>query len=322
MLLDHDTLSLARRQHGIVAAHQLSARGVTLSAIARARRAGVVIAVAPGVFRVTSSPETFESRCMTVALRLDGDGFLGGWTAGRLYGLRRMPSTPIHVTTPAHSRRDFPVWCEVHRSRWYHEDQIALHPDGLPIAEPLRMLFGLAAAFNQHRFERAAEDAWHLGLIDPLGAAEYLEQHRCRGKDGVARMERWLDKALGRDRATQSDLERGLLVALEGQGIPRPALQHPLRLPGGEVIHLDLAWPAIRLAVEPGASWWHGGDLAQRRDQERDRACSEVGWMVVRFDETMRLNLADSARQVARIYRRRLDDHSRRPVRLPSEPST
>ena len=62
--------------------------------------------------------------------------------------------------------------------------------------------------------------------------------------------------------------------------------QHPLVLPSGEVIHLDLAWPDVRLAVEPGHSWWHGGDLRQRRDQDRDRACAVVGWHVVRYDES------------------------------------
>ena len=85
-------------------------------------------------------------------------------------------------------------------------------------------------------------------------------------------------------------------------------LQFPLVIGSGEVIHLDIAWPDIRLAVEPGASWWHGGDRAQRRDQERDRACTEVGWMTLRFDETLRADPDTAARQVERIHRRRRAD--------------
>jgi very-short-patch-repair endonuclease len=172
----------------------------------------------------------------------------------------------------------------------------------------MRMLFGLAAAFNQYRFERAAEDAWHLGLITPSEAWGYLERHRCRGKDGVSTMERWLERSMARNRPTQSDLERIFLDALRRRALPEPETQFPLQLRSGEIIHLDIAWPDIRLAVEPGSSWWHGGDAAQRRDHERDRACTEIGWMTVRFDETLRDDPDRAAEQVARIHRRRTAD--------------
>ncbi len=172
----------------------------------------------------------------------------------------------------------------------------------------MRTLFGLAAEFNQFRFERAAEDAWHLGLFTPGEFAEYLELHRCRGKDGVATIERWLERCNAVSRPAQSGLELDAIEALDRIGLPRPERQYPLLLAGGEIIHLDIAWPAIRFAVEPGASWWHGGDLGQRRDQDRDRECGEVGWLISRFDESMRNDLLGAARQIARIHARRTHD--------------
>jgi very-short-patch-repair endonuclease len=84
--------------------------------------------------------------------------------------------------------------------------------------------------------------------------------------------------------------------------------QHPLVLSSGETIHLDISWPAIRLAVEPGASSSHGGNHGQRRDQTRDRACGEMGWHVVRLDERLRDDLAGVARQIRRIHHRRTHD--------------
>ncbi len=183
-------------------------------------------------------------------------------------------------------------------------------PDrGHPTSDAL----GARSGFNQYRFERAAEDAWHRQLITPTAAAAYLEAHRCRGKDGVKRLEAWLDSALGRDRASQSNLERTLLEAIDRCGLTAPIRQHPLTLPGGETIHFDIAWPDIRLAIEPGASWWHGGDLGQRRDQARDRTCLEAGWQVVRFDESMRANPDAAAAQVKRIHRRRSTELALRP---------
>lgn len=302
-MLDDDVLTLAARQHGVVATRQLTMMGRSPSAITRARRRGQLVDEAFGVLRIASSPPTFRQRCMILQLQADSAGFIGGATAARLLGLRAMPEAPVNYTAPRSFRRSLPPWADLHITRWYDEsaDRQVL-ADGLVVATPMRMLWGLAATFNQHRFDRAAEDAWNLGLVDPPSAVDYLERHRCRGKDGVLRLETWLDGAIGRTRATQSNLERRLIEALGAIGLPPPQRQYPLELHNGEVIHLDIAWPEVKLAVEPGHRSFHSGSLAVRRDQARDRACVELGWQVVRFDESIRTDFTTAARQVRRIY--------------------
>ncbi len=302
-VFDDDLLALAARQHGVLTVRQLAGRGRSRSAISRARSRGVLVDVAPGVVRVASSPDTFRQRCMILQLHAGSVGFIGGMTAARILGLRAMPLAPVNYTAPRSFRRTVPSWADLHITRWY--DHVADRQelaDGLVVATPMRMLWGLAASFNQFRFDRAAEDAWNLGLIDPQTAADYLEDHRCRGKDGVARLETWLEGALGRSRATQSNLERRLIEALEVVGLPTPSLQYPLTLRSGEVVHLDIAWPDVKLAVEPGDAWFHSGRHAVRRDQARDRGCVELGWQIVRFDESIRSDFLSAARQIRRIH--------------------
>ena len=303
-----DSYQTAARQFGAISRAQLVEHGTSASSISRARNAGVLVEVIPGVFRFASSVETFALRCMATQIATAPVGYLNGWTAARLAGLRKMPASPIHVTVPTTTNRSLEPWVDCHRSRWYDEEDFFVRDDGLRVATPARMLFALAATFNQFRFERAAEDAWHLELITPAQAADYLETHRCRGKDGVATMERWLDRALGRARATQSELERALLEALEQRALPEPKRQHPVELLSGETVHIDIAWPRLRLAVEPGSSWWHGGDRGQRQDQARDRAIAKVGWQTVRFDDEMRNDPVGAADEVEEVYRRRLQD--------------
>jgi hypothetical protein len=119
-------------------------------------------------------------------------------------------------------------------------------------------------------------------------------------------METWLNRRGGLSgRPSQSEFEREVIRALEGAGLPEPVRQHPVALLSQETVHLDIAWPEVLLGVEPGHSWWHGGDLKQRADQNRDRACAVVGWLVMRLDEYAKRNLSRVAGEVAATYRLR-----------------
>lgn len=310
-VLDTDVLHVLGRQYGVVGRAQLEVElGWSASKVFRARRAGVLIDETPRVLRLASSPPSYESRCMTAQLHFDGISYVSAWSAGRLHGLRGMPNTRIHITVPERTRRDVPPRVRATRSSWFSDEDMFRRTDGLVVATPMRMLFGLAAAFGQHRFERAAEDAWSLGIVTPQAAAEYLEQHRCRGKDGVSTMHAWLEHALEQPRPAQSGLEQLVLECIARVGLPPPVRQHPLVLPSGELVHLDIAWPDVRLAVEPGDSWWHGGALRQRKDHARDRACGELGWHIIRFDESLRDDPMSAARQIRRIHATRATRNS------------
>ena len=173
------------------------------------------------------------------------------------------------------------------------------------VAEPHRMLYDLAARFDDRRFQRAAEDCWHLGLATPRSAAAYLSHHRRRGKDGTLRIERWLQRALDQQRPAESGLELDLIEAIRAVGLPEPVRQHPLQLPNGTRIRVDLAWLDIKLCVEPGHSWWHGGDEGLKRDNDRRIGALAIGWETVQLDESLRHDPAQSAAMIRTIFRRR-----------------
>jgi len=288
-------------QHFVASTRQLEALGVASRTISWACRQGIVVRVIAGVVRLVGVPASFESDAMAVQLHAGLDGFLSGPTAARLYGLRAMPSAPIFVTTARRARRELPMWVNHVATTWSRPDDV-VEQGGFRLEQPLRMLLSLADVFNQHRFEKAAEDAWHLRLITPAAAAEYVESVRGRGRRGLAAVDTWLARTGARSRPVQSHFEFDLVAAVRRVGLPEPHRQYPLGLVNGERIHLDLAWPEVRLAVEPGHSWWHGGDLKMRADAARDRACSELGWLVLRYDEAARADLAAAAAEIRRVY--------------------
>ena len=258
-----------------------------------------------GVLVVAHAELTFEGRALAVQLAAGGTAFISGPSAGVLYGLREMPRRRLEVTMAAGATAVPPPHRRVWTS-WLDEPRdVISRPDGLRVASPLRMLFGLAEQFNQHRFQRAAEDAWQLGLITPDTAGEYLAAIRRSGRTGVIRMEAWLEKMSFIERPAQTGLEQDFVDMIERVGLPTPMRQHPLCLADGDTIHLDLAWPEVRLAVEPGHSRWHP-DVA--KDEARDRACSVVGWQVERYDQYARHDKRRTALEILAIYRRRAAD--------------
>ncbi len=305
-MINSTLLVLASRQFGIVSRSQLHELEISTAQVSRARKAGLIIDVTSRTIRLRSSPDTFLSRCTAVSLHLGARGFLAGATAGRLHGLREMSHTSIDVIVPIRDRPELPGWVELRRSNWFdaRRDRRSLD-GGAAVAEPHRMLYDLAARLDDRRFQRAAEDCWHLKLLTPKSAAAYLGRHRRMGKDGTLRMQRWLDLAIDAKRPAESGLELDLLEALRAVGLPEPIRQHTLRLQNGKRIRVDFAWPDLRLCVEPGHSWWHGGDEGIRRDNERRLGALAIGWETVQLDESLRRDPAQTAAKVRAVYDRR-----------------
>ncbi|MGC4818065.1 endonuclease domain-containing protein [Micromonospora sp. DT63] len=82
------------------------------------------------------------------------------------------------------------------------------------------------------------------------------------------------------DAGAQSPPESQLRVRLMLGGLPRPVTQHPIRLPGGLVLHPDLAWPEFRVAVEYDGRW-HADPEQLHRDRRRLNLLVGAGWLVL-----------------------------------------
>jgi hypothetical protein len=298
---------LLREQFGVVTRAQVLAEGIPSRTLTRECAVNVYETLLPGVLRSTAHPASFESRAMAVQLHAGDRAALSGPTAARLHGMRQMFAAHIWFRTVDRARTRLPTWVTRTESPWLFDGEGAIRQLGCwRLLAPAPLLVTLAEQFNDHRFERAAEDAWHLRLISPVEAADFLDAHRGRGRHGVTRFERWLERTLARPRPSQSTFELDVLDAIRRAGLPEPARQYPLMLLNGDVVHLDLAWPDATLAVEPGHTWWHGGDLHTTRDYARDRACGLVGWHVMRYSEAARADLPGVGREVLAMYKLRL----------------
>jgi hypothetical protein len=304
VLLDRpDVLELFSTQHWVASRDQLGVHGVSAKVVQRAVREGLVVPIVDGVVALARTETADESRLMAVQLAGGHQAFLSGPTAGRLHGLRRMPAEIVEITVPETRVKVWPTWVRAVRTSWADEEARPARIDGLAVASPPRTLFGLAAQLSPWSFERAAEDMWHRGLLAPADAREYLQRVRRRGRTGVAVFERWLEQAESQTRPATTGMEQLLVDLARRAGLPDPELQHPVILRSGVTIHLDLAWPDVKFAVEPGHSWWHGGDERVSADQARDRGVAELGWATVRYDESVWHHQQRTVDELGRLYR-------------------
>ena len=221
------TLLLA--QHGLITKQQVLAAGFTSRTVSRALDRGAYEEVLPGVLRSVQHPVTFESRAMAAQLHAGPGAALSGPTAARLYGLRGMPREHVWFRTATRSRARLPRWVTRTESAWLFDgDDAVRERDGWRLLAPAPMLLTLAEIFNDHRFERAAEDAWHLAIVTPHEAAAFLDGHRSRGRRGFARFARWIDRHVG-PQSTESERIRARCARC---GAPRRPARARAPVPG------------------------------------------------------------------------------------------
>jgi len=276
----------AATRHGIVTTDALLDAGVTDRQIRRLREAGVIVRVHNGVHRIRSSPDTVEARC-AAACAAHPSVTIGGVSAGRSWGFRRMPRpssgelVTALVDQPGQVRL---AGVTVRRTTHLPRGDWLLRPDGIRITSPVRTALDLAADLDDAAFESVVEQLLAQRTCTFATLLTAREAWAAPGRRGVARANRVLGSRAAMEVPVQSDLELQVVRAMRARGIEL-VRQYPIRLPNGIEIHLDLADPVNRWSIEVDHFTWHGGRVAHRRDKERDRQLHLLGWITERVED-------------------------------------
>jgi very-short-patch-repair endonuclease len=261
-------LEVARRQHGVITAAQLSAAGVGRNAVGTRVRQGGLRRAYRGVYLVgpVDAPLAREA----AALLACGPGaVLSHRSAAVLWGMIAPAGGPVDVTVRRTGRSR--AGLRVHRTAVL-DDRAIGRRDGLAVTSPERTLLDLGASTALNELERAVEEAQVLRLVDRstlrlAAAGRHLGASRLRA-------------ALGRHdqpRVTRSEAERRLLALIDQAGLHEPVTN--ARLGRYEV---DFLWRAERLVVEVDGWAFHGTRGAFERDRRRDADLQLAGYRVLR----------------------------------------
>ena len=284
--MQHLSRSLAEdvaRRHGVVTNAQLNADGISNNSIRHLVTTGSLVRLHKCVFRIATSPDTFESRCAAACLA-DPAAVISGPSGANLWNFRHVFRATLPDVLVEHDRTPLSRGVRLRRTNILPSTDVVERDDGIRLASPPRTWFDCGRDLDDERFERLTE--WvidHHSAVPTLWAmAKTMSK---RGRSGAARVNRVLSLRSGWQRPAGSGLELDVINALRRRGISPLVQQFPLRLPNGIVIHPDGADPISRWAVEVDHVTWHGGRFDAQRDKGRDRNARRIGWQVDRVTD-------------------------------------
>lgn len=301
---------LSRRsasRQGVLTTADLADTGLSSRRRGRLRTDGTLTPVRRGITAVAAVPDTERGRMALACVATAGAVSLN--TAARFVGFRRVIDDGlIHVTIPSTRRVELTGLDHVvvHHSSDLPDSDLVAYPDGVRVTAPWRIVFDMAARVSDAVLESMIEQGLNEGWFTVAKLWSVAARLTGRGRPGSGRFLRVLSSRPAWRRPVDSDLELRLERALVATGLPEPSRQHPVSLRDGAVVHPDLSWPDIRLAVEVDHISWHGGRVDRQYDQRRDRQLRLVGWQVERIpDDEIRARLNEVAAEVAELHAER-----------------
>ncbi len=207
-------------------------------------------------------------------------------SAGRLWELRRINDTRLHVAVP-YGSNPFAAGAVVHRTAMPQQD-VVIRPDGIRLTSPPRTLFDLAASLDPLRLESVIEQVLDRGwtTVPTLHAVarRLAAPGPCWDRAGSAPV---LASRPAYLRPADSDLEVRVFDA------SAPSRAHPARASAHPAASRRQDHPARHRRRRPRR--WGDRDrprhVARRTrptpssDKARDRACRRLGWQIDRVTD-------------------------------------
>lgn len=260
---------MASRQHGLVSRQQVLGAGVTADEIRRRLRAGVLLPVHRGVYRVGHEAPSVDATYLAAVLACGEGALLSGRSAAHVFGLVRGRPPAPEVTAQLKRRIE---GVAVRRARIDHRDR-TVHR-GIPVTAVPRTLTDLAADLPLDDLARACHEAGVRFKTTPAHVATVLAR-RPPNLPGAAKLRLILR---GDTRVTLSALERRFLELLREHGLPLPRTNRP-----AGAHYVDCRWPERRLTVELDSYRFHHSRHAWEQDRRRERDARARGDELLRY---------------------------------------
>ncbi len=274
-------MALAETQHAVMGLRQLTALGLSASAVHKRAASAHLHRVYQAVYSlVPPKLLTRRGRYMGAVLACGPGAVLSHRSAADLLGLRHTDRPRVDVTVPARSTRRR-KGIDIHRSRTLTPDD-ATTVDNIPCTTVARTLLDLADLIEGRPLERAFDQAEVLQVFDLIALQDQIDRNGHRL--GAARAQAVLDSHYIGSTETWSELEEAFLAMLQAAELPGPEINAWILLEDGEApIQGDFVWREQRVVVETDGHRTHGTRQQFELDRRRDQRLGAAGWRVIRI---------------------------------------
>ena len=174
--------------HGVVSLSELHALGTSEWHARSLVSSGLFVPVHRDVFRIASTPESFESRCRG-ACATSPDVVLGGSTSGRFWGYRRMPRQLRVIALVPPGSTPITKGVSLRRCDAVPPRDIVQRDDGIRLTSPPRTMLELAVELDDLDLESVIEQGLDQ-YFGPPAPWDVLRRVGGRGRPGSARLRR------------------------------------------------------------------------------------------------------------------------------------
>ncbi len=290
---DRAIADAAASRDGVLDHRQLSALGLSGSAITRRVQRGLLFVRHRGVYAAGRADLTLRGEVRAALLRCGRGAVLSHRTAAwllDLLGARRRIDVTItgRAAAPGHGSS-----IKLHyTSRWLPREVVWI--DGFPCTSVARTLADLAGTSPAKEFGWAWDNADQQVLIDLRQITAQIARRRAGAAVLRGRLEHHNEAP-----PTESVLEELFLELCRSCSIRAPVCQWPLAAEDRRG-RVDFVWVPERVAVEVDGRRWHAIQSAHDRDREKDLALRDAGFDPHRY---VYRQVRDEGPRVGRIVR-------------------
>lgn len=278
--IDDRLLPVFLRQHWLVTVADVLDAGGSRQTAKHRVATGRWVRVERGVFRPAGVDLTWHAKLLAPILS-SGPGAAGShYAAAALHGIPGFGRGRPELSIPRgreHRRPDL----RIHTSTDLNRCRIETI-DGVPVTDINRTFLDLARTLGHGRLLRAIEWARRADRTDWSRVIASHAHHARSGRPGVVRLREVILANCDRDEVTDSDFELLALSLLREHNLPEPALHHKVFDKGRFVAEVDLAFPALKIAIELDGSHHLEADIREK-DLPRQNDLVLLGWTVLRF---------------------------------------
>lgn len=280
---DEALSAIAQSQFGLVTRQQATDAGLSPAAVRHRVETGRFEIAARNVFRLTGAPRSWEQDLLAAQLSLGPGAVVSCRSAAIQWGLLP-PAKIIELSIPQTGKRVPAGWI-VHRVPPIPPSQITRRGPFV-ITEPHRTIVDLTGVAEGDELEGAIFTGFRKGLIRLPRLKFLIRTMGTKGRRGLGGLNSLLGELEDGGRVKESLMEMKFLRLVKRAKLPQPVAQFPIRLPNGESIRIDFAYPDRRLAIECDGYEFHSDRERFEKDRERDRDLLAIGWTAMRLTWT------------------------------------